>query len=86
MAKASARPSETAAPPGPSRGRRAETPFPAEGARPPGRWAWVQSAATFGVALVALAIFVVFISGVQIPGLTASGKDETATPPRRRWT
>ena len=66
-----------AAPPEPSR---AEAPtLPAnDGPRPPGRWAWVKSAATFGVAAIALAVFIVFISGVPIPGLTASGKEETA--------
>lgn len=61
--------------------RTVEPAFPAEPARPPNRWAWVQSAATFGVAAVALAIFAVFISGVPIPGITASGKEETAPAP-----
>ena len=49
--------------------------------RPPSRWAWVKSAATVGVALAALAVFAVFISGVPIPGLTANGQEQTVTAP-----
>ena len=53
----------------------------AAGPRPPGRWAWIKSAATVGVAVIALAVFGVFISGVPIPGLSASGQEQTAQAP-----
>ena len=41
----------------------------------------MKSAATVGVALAALAVFAVFISGVPIPGLTANGQEKTVTAP-----
>jgi len=73
--------SETAPPPKPKSAAEAPAYAPGDGPRPPSRWAWVKSAATVGVALAALAVFAVFISGVPIPGLTASGQEQTVTAP-----
>ena len=54
---------------------------PIDAPRPPSRWAWAKSAATVGVALAALAVFVVFISGVPIPGLSSTGPEQTVAAP-----
>ncbi len=44
------------------------------------RWHWLKSGAMVVAALVVLAIFLVYISGVPIPGLSA-GAEATASPP-----
>ncbi len=73
--------SETAPPPKPKSAPEASAYLPNDGPQTPSRWAWVKSAATVGVALAALAVFAVFISGVPIPGLTANGQEQTVTAP-----
>ncbi len=73
--------SETTSPAKPKSAAEAPAYLPNDGPRPPSRWAWAKSAATVGVALAALAVFVVFVSGVPIPGLTATGQEQTVAAP-----
>ncbi len=73
--------SETAPPPKPKSAAEAPAYPPIDAPRPPSRWAWAKSAATVGVALAALAVFVVFISGVPIPGLSSTGPEQTVAAP-----
>ena len=56
------------------------TPAPQASPHSPDRWHWLKSGAMVAVALVVLALFLVYISGVPVPGLSA-GPEATAAPP-----
>ncbi len=56
-------------------------PAPRATAHPHDRWHWLKSGAMVVVALAVLVVFVVFISGVPIPGLSAGQEPTTSAPP-----